>query len=282
MPEHRQIDTTGFRAAELTDQPQPTLIWVAIDELVIDGRYQRAITPRGRTMIQRIADSWDWRKSQPILVAGTDGGKYAVVDGQHRAHAAALCGIESLPAMLVPMSMAEQAAGFAAINRDRVSIDATQIYRAELAAGTPWAVQACDAVAAAGCHLLTAKPSWANRKPGQIGAIRLIRNMVEAGEAEAITAGLRAIRESESGRDADNVYGIGAYSNPVIAVWLPALASNQRFLRLPDLPAIFDRIDILTLYDDARAWTKVHGGSAKARVMDQVIDALTEERRAVA
>lgn len=279
MTDLAPIDTTGLRAATLRDQPQPSLIWVDLDQLVIDRRYQRAITPRGRSMIQRIADNWDWRKSQPILVAGSAGGKYAVVDGQHRAHAAALCGIKALPAMLVPMSLQEQAQGFAAINRDRIKISPPQLYAAELAAGTPWAVEAHGAVFAAGCHLLTYHPSHASRKPGHILAVNLIRKMVQAGEAAAITAGLRAIRLSETGRETDD-YGVDAWSGAVLAVWLRALATNQRFLHLPDLPGAFDRIDIFVLLDKCRADARQQGGSPRQRAIDAVVAHLRRELEA--
>lgn len=270
MTDLAPIDITGLRPATLRDQPQPSLIWVDIDQLVIDRRYQRAITPRGRAMIQRIADGWDWRKSQPILVAGTAGGRYAVVDGQHRAHAAALCGIPALPAMLVPMSLQEQAQGFVAVNRERIKIAPPQLYNAELAAGTPWAVRARDAVFAAGCHLLTYTPSHRARKPGHILAVGLIRKMVEAGEADAVTVGLRAIRLSETGQECDE-YGVDAWSSAVLSVWLRALATSNRLCGMPDLPGAFDRIDIFTLLDRCRSEARKHGGSPRQRAIDAVV-----------
>lgn len=277
----RPIDTTGLKPAQLRDQPQPSLIWVDIADLVIDPRYQRQITPKGRGMIQRIANNWDWRKSQPILVAGSESSKYAVVDGQHRAHAAALCGIRALPAMLVPMSLTEQAAGFAAINRDRVSMTMPQIFRAELAAGTPWAIAARDAVAAAGCTLLTYNPTASKRQPGEIMAINLIRKMVEAGEGEAVTVGLRAIRASETGRERD-YYGVDAYSGAVLTPWLRALATNQRFLRLPDLAGMFDQLDIHVMLDTARDAARQNGGSPRDRVIAQIVARLRAEIEALA
>lgn len=268
------INIAGFKPATLADQPQPMLIWADLADLVIDRRYQRSITAKGRSAIQRIANGFDWRKYQPILVAPTDGGKLAVVDGQHRAHAAALCGIEKLPAMTVPMTPTEQAAGFAAINRDRISMDAPTIYRAELAAGTQWAVDCKAAVEAAGCGLGTSRPAQASKRPGMVYAVNLIRKMVQNGESDAVTVGLRAIRESESG---DN---IESYGGPVLSVWLPALAMNQRFLVL-DLATIFDGLDILTMMDEARVTSRQTGTAAKAIVLGKVVAELTE-RKAVA
>jgi hypothetical protein len=271
-----RIDLTGFKRATLADQPQPMLIFVRIDQLVIDRRYQRGLTGKGRSAIQRIANSWDWRKFQPILVAPAEGGKFAVVDGQHRAHAAALVGLEELPAMTVAMTPAEQAAGFAAINRDRVSVSVQQVYRAELAAGAEWAIAARDAVEAGGCHLATSNPTATSKAPGTVYAVGLIRRMVGNGEAAAITAGLRAVRDSDQRNEVE------AYSGAVLTPWLTALARNQRFLSL-DLASHFDAFDIPSMLDSARIRARQTGGSARSIVIDEIADTLSAMiRRAVA
>ena len=196
------------------------------------------------------------------------------LDVQPAPDAAALCGIEKLPAMTVPMTPTQQAAGFAAINRDRISMDAPTIYRAELAAGTQWAVDCKVAVEAAGCRLGTSRPAQASKRPGVVYAVNLIRKMVQNGESEAVTVGLRSIRESESGDH------IESYGGPVLSVWLPALAMNQRFLAL-DLATIFDGLDFLTMMDEARVASRQTGTPAKAIVLGKVVAELTE-RKAVA
>ncbi|MGR3495394.1 ParB/Srx family N-terminal domain-containing protein [Citreimonas sp.] len=269
------LDLTGFKRAKLADQPQPQMIWARLEELVIDHRYQRNLTLKGRGAIQRIANGWDWRKYQPILVAPAEMGKLAIVYGQHRAHAAALVGLEAIPAMTVAMTLQEQAAGFAAVNRDRVSISQAQIYRAELAAGTEWAVAAREAVEAGGCRLTTSNPSAATKKPRVVYGIGLIRRMVNNGEAEAIAAGLRAITESDQ-RDEIDVYG-GAVLSP----WLSALAQNQRFLRL-DLAMCFDTLDIRSMLDKSRVRARQTGDSARAIVTAEIVERLTVRSRAAA
>lgn len=197
----------------------------------------------------------------------------AVVDGQHRAHAAAVLGLEAIPAMTVPMTPAEQAAGFVSINRDRIKISGHSVYRAELAAGTEWAIEARDAVEAAGCTLATSNPSQSYKKPGVVFAIGLIRKMIQYGEGAAVTEGLRAIRQSESGE------GIDAYSGPVLGVWLAAIAQNQQFMSL-DLPEIFDSIDIIDLLDTSRRRSRETGTPARTIATDHVVRVLTEQRAA--
>ncbi|MCW1932632.1 ParB/RepB/Spo0J family partition protein [Pararhodobacter zhoushanensis] len=264
----RHIDLTGFHPADApADQMLPTMLWADVSALTIDTRYQRALTAKGRNIIARIARGWDWKKYQPILIAPGDAGQFAVVDGQHRAHAAALCGITALPAMMVPMTLREQAASFVAVNRDRISLDRLAVYRAELQAGMEWAIAASKAVEAGGCRIATANPSAAFKKPRDIYAIGLIRRMIEAGEGEAITAGLAGISNSMQGAQ------IEAYAGPILSAWLPAIATNQRFMRL-ELAAVFDAIDFADLYDDAIARSRMAGGSARGRVIDVVVGRL--------
>jgi hypothetical protein len=269
------LDLSGYRPATFRDQPGPMLVWAEIADLVIDRSYQRTITQAGRRAIQRIADDFDWTRFEPILVAPIEDGKLAVVDGQHRAHAAALAGLTKIPAMSVPMTRIQQARGFAAINRDRIRLSQHQIYRAELEAGADWAVACRDAVAAAGCTLATYQPTQAEKKPGTVYALGLIRRMVEAGEAEAVTAGLAAIRASRAGQIPAGKDDLPAWSGPTLGVWLPALATSQRFLRL-DLAAIFDTLDFEALMDRARVLSRAQGKPARGIAQDEVIDALRE------
>ncbi len=269
----REIETTRFAAAPLRDQPAPSLAWVSLAELIIDDRYQRSLTTAGRRHIQRIADGWDWKKYQPILVAPTADGRLAVVDGQHRAHAAAVVGLEKIPAMTVAMTPQEQAEGFAAVNRDRIRLDAPSIYRAELAAQADWAMRAFAAVDAAGCTLLTYNPSSLTRKPGQVTAHGLIRKMVEAGEDIAVTTGLAAIRRSVSG-GTDR-----AYEGAILKIWLPLLATNQTFLRLP-LQKIFDEIDWEGEADLAKQRARVTGTAASEHLRQRVLQTLRDGRAA--
>lgn len=67
----------------------PEIGFVPIDKLVIDDTYQRSIEKRGWANISRIANDFDWSKFSPLMVARLDDGRFAIVDGQHRAHAAA-------------------------------------------------------------------------------------------------------------------------------------------------------------------------------------------------
>lgn len=282
----RQIDIEGYTPAKLRDQQAPTMVWAELGQMVIDERYQRGITVAGRRAIQRIADDWDWTKYQPVLVAATPDGRLAVVDGQHRAHAAAVVGLTSLPAMVVPMTPSEQAAAFTSINTSRIKLRAEQIYKAKLASGDPVAVEAGRLCEAAGCRLMTYTPTATKRKAGDVFAHGIILKMVEDGEGEVVEAGLRAIRQSEVGSDtqSDN-YGFArrVYDVAILKPWFMALAQSQLFLRLP-LSEIFDEIEWDDLGEDARRTMRVAGGSVRAHVTDAVVAILRDhhERRRAA
>ena len=275
----REIDLAGFTSCALQDQQAPQLMWVAVADLVIDETYQRALTNSGRKMIQTIAEGWDWTRYQPILIATTLDGRFAVVDGQHRAHAAALCGLTSILAMVVPMTPRQQAQAFTAVNTVRIKPPPSALFRARLAAGDPGALAARDAVAAAGCVLMTYNPSASQRQPGQVFVYALVQAMVANGEGAAVTAGLRAIRDSAQGNEKSGQYGYGnrVYDATVLRSWLPALATNQVFLSL-DLAAVFDTID----WDDERVrattWARRDGGSVAAAMKVRIIGILRAAR----
>ena len=116
----RRIDIDGMQPAELAPQPAPQMLWVEIDQLVIDDRYQRPLNAGNRSAIRRIAGAFRWSRFSPIIVAPIEGGRYALIDGQHRAHAAALCGIESIPAMVALVAPEEQAQAFIEINTRQI------------------------------------------------------------------------------------------------------------------------------------------------------------------
>lgn len=271
MSDFFEIDVSGLPQQSLSDQPIPQLIWVGIDDLVVDRRYQREVTGPGKSAIRRIATHFDWTKYSPILLAAIEGGRFAVVDGQHRAHAAKLCGIESLPAMVVPMSLRQQANAFAAVNADRVRVHALSIYRAALAAGEDWALRCKDAVERGGARLATFAPTATAKKAGVVYALGLVRRMIDNGEGEAVSVGLAAIGKSQQVDD------ISAWSGPVLSVWFAALAQNAQFLKL-DLAAIFDSIDFISLLDVCRARARQMNKSARGLAIEHVVQQLRDAR----
>lgn len=193
MTDYRTIDLAGMTPVEPVSQPAPQLMWIAVADLVIDDRYQRPLNAGNIAAIRRIATDFRWARFSPVLVAPVPGGRYALIDGQHRAHAAALCGIESIPAMVVLVAPEEQALAFIQINTSQIRVGSHNLLRAALSAGEPWAIECRDRVAAAGCRLMTANWSQNSKKPGMIFCVDAIRRLVDAGHGAAVTTGLDAL-----------------------------------------------------------------------------------------
>ena len=234
----RAIDVSGLAPAVPQDQPYPILQYVEIDQLVIDTRYQRELGNRNRDAIQRIADNFDWMQFSPVLIAPTDHGGFAVIDGQHRVHAAKLCGLTRVPAQIVMASAAQQARAFAGVNSKVVPMTGHQVYRAALVAREPWAERCRDLVEDTGCTLATANPSAKDRKPRVIYQIGTVRKMVvERGQAEALRFVLIGIVGYDGGGGR-----VALYTDYVISPTVAAVHSTPALFRV-DLVRFFSRHD---------------------------------------
>jgi hypothetical protein len=119
--------------------PAPFLEWIAVERLVVDTEYQREIGRRGATNVIQIAEHFDWSKFAPVIVAPVEGGRFAIVDGQHRTTAAMLREIEKVPCQVVQADRAKQAAAYAAVNGNITKTTPQQLYHARLAADDPGA-----------------------------------------------------------------------------------------------------------------------------------------------
>lgn len=247
----RTVEIKGARPATVDPGVAPMLQWLKIADLVIDDDYQRDLKRGNWNAIRRIADRFKWSRFSPVFVAPVEGGKYAIIDGQHRTHAAAICGFAEVPCQIVQMSIAEQAASFAAVNGLVTKVTGGQIYKAALTANEPWAVDCCAAVSAAGCKLMIHNKTTRDKLPGEVFALALIKQHVKAGNSAAITFALDALRRSEGGKIADY------WSGPVLKILLEAVATRPALLdRSVDLAAFLDDFDVWRALDEAEETTK--------------------------
>lgn len=221
----RPISTEGLDPVTADPGPRPVLTWVRLDQLVIDDSYQRPLQAQNWKLIAEIASSFDWSRFGAAMVApaaGSTAGRplYALIDGQHRVHAAALCGLEEVPALVSEIGPDEQARAFAAINGRVARINAFNLYKAALKAGEAWAVAAHDAVADAGCTLMTSNYASRDRKPAQVYAVVFIRREIEAGRAWAVTAALGALRTVPA------LQNVPTYNDFIIRPWVLAVGDS--------------------------------------------------------
>ncbi len=244
----RRIDVEPPLVEGVAPGAVPKLDWVRIVDLVIDDRYQRPLTDTNWRRIRAIASAFQWAKFSPLVVAPIEGGTFAVIDGQHRAHAALLCGIAAVPALVVDISAGDQAQAFVGINTVTLRVSKQAMFKAALAAGEAWAVALDSAVAAAGCSVGTYAPSARDKKAYVIYAADPVRKAVDSGFGPAATAALTALRTYDTmGRPA-------LWSDYVLRPWINAFATSifmPADVTAPRLLAVLERRDPFKVIESA-------------------------------
>lgn len=231
----------------VTPGPAPMLDWLPIAKLVIDDDYQRSLGDGNWRAIRKIADNFSWSKFAPVLVAPIEGGVFAVIDGQHRAHAAQICGFERVPCQITQMDRAEQASAFAAVNGNVVKVSTWQVFRAALVAGEAWALDIRDCAAAAGCQVMTNNKTAAHKAPGEIYSIAAFGEVVTRFGAGRVTAALKMIKAAKDfASDPEN------WSYAVLIPLLNALVSRPYAMERKGWAHDFlDELDVLALQEKA-------------------------------
>lgn len=241
----RDIEINKTYAPKTVDAgPAPMLQWLKISDLVIDDGYQRELKRQNWHAIGRIAARFKWSRFSPVFVAPVEGGKYAVIDGQHRTHAAILCGFAEVPCQVVQMTREEQAASFAAVNGLVTKVTGWNIYKAALVAGEKWAVDCHKVCLEANCKLMTCAASTDAKRPGEIYAIALIRAPVSQGLGRHVTLALSGVRNSEFGESSE------AYNNEVLKPLIAAVCQRPWLAKAGvDLAPFIDEFDIYSALD---------------------------------
>ncbi len=236
----RTIDTSGMEPVDTKVKGKPEVAFVLIKDIIIDERYQRSMERTGLRNVRKIAQNFDWAKFSPVMLSRRENGQFAIIDGQHRTHAAALCGISEVPAMVSDLSIEEEAAAFSWINGAVTALTGNQIFKAALAAFEPWAVQCDSVVERAGCKLMTYNAQASRKKPGQVFCINLVRRMVESGHSTELYVVLSGIRESRVKDDIRyyNGFGLAALVPAVITAGVKQPSAVTAFLDAHDLDEV--------------------------------------------
>ncbi|MCJ9696232.1 ParB N-terminal domain-containing protein [Rhizobium sp. PRIMUS64] len=257
--------------AEISAGPAPMLQWLKIADLRVDDSYQRDLKRENWTAIRRIAANFRWSRFSPVFVAPIEGGQYAIIDGQHRTHAAAMCGFETVPCQVVQMSHEEQAEAFAAVNGEATKVTLWNLYKASLAAGTEWAVKIQTAAAAAGCSVAVSNASTASKKAGEIYAVEGFRRSVEKHGQTTVTAALKALSAVNGWRE-EAVYWEAGILLPI----LNTLCRRPALLDLDDFPGVFEEFPLWKHIDEIAEDNKkaVRSGTKPRARSEQLQDRL--------
>jgi hypothetical protein len=179
--------------------PAPILQWIKIDRLVVDTEYQREIGRRGAANVIQIAEHFDWSKFAPVIVAPVEGGRFAIVDGQHRTTAAMLRSIEEVPCQVVQADRAKQAAAYAAVNGNITKTTAQQLYHARLAASDPEAMEISKICSSADVEILRRNVSQSDMKVGQTPAINALVRCAKLYGRDTLITALQCVTQTADG-----------------------------------------------------------------------------------
>jgi hypothetical protein len=192
-----------FRGVDIADFPAvsppklgraPRLEWISLGDLVIDPLYQREITQGGARNIVKIAQCFDWAAFSPILVAPAGlVGKFAIIDGQHRAHAAKLIGLEHLPCQVVDIPVADQARAFGRVNDNVTKVHATARFNALVAAGDERALAIKAMTDEAGVTIVRYVQAASAMKPGHTLCTWHLETFAKSHGRATVVLALRAI-----------------------------------------------------------------------------------------
>ncbi|ABF64366.1 hypothetical protein TM1040_1633 [Ruegeria sp. TM1040] len=258
-----------LRPIDVSEQPpvqvkapvsEPELRWLEISDLVVNDLYQRPLGAKNWSVIRKIAIKFDWSKFTPITVAPSGEGcdRFAIIDGQHRVHAAAMRGLVRVPAMVANIAPPEQASCFAAINSARTNVSAFHLFKAGLAAGDTSARIADAAVSASGCRLMPYNKSARNREAREIYAIGLVRGYTsQKNGASIVTRALRALSGSACAEDPQ------LYQARILRPWFATLWDEpemcelnlEAFVSKANLVSVRDRIGVMRERPEFAKWS---------------------------
>jgi hypothetical protein len=266
----RSISTAGFKKPEyVCAGAVPMLQWLRIEDLVVDPTYQRPIVGQGRRNVNQIAQAFSWSCFSPVVVSPVEGGKFAIIDGQHRTTAAALVGFESVPCQIVIAAREQQAVAFKAINGITAPISPMALHAAALVGREPWALEVADVCARADVELLRYPLPVERQSPGQTMAVGVIaRCLKHYGRATLITA-LQCITQTANNKP-------GALTARMIRALCEVLDSNHHWrdsgLALLDA---FDAIDLAAIQSTSAMLTATTRLSQVESITERVRAELT-------
>ncbi|WP_407146277.1 ParB N-terminal domain-containing protein [Bradyrhizobium sp. ORS 86] len=198
----RTIETSDYAniAVPASFGPTPKLTWLSIADLVVDPEYQREITARGRTNVRRIAGHFDWSMFAPVIVAPAGSNRFAIVDGQHRTTAAALCGIERVPCAIIDVGRSIQARAFKAINGNVTRMHTISLHHAAVAAGEEKAVVIAEVCRKAGVTIVRNPTQAELLKVGETVVVNTIGRAIARFGAKITTFGLKTLVSTGGGQ----------------------------------------------------------------------------------
>lgn len=271
----RAIDVSDYAGISFITQPGAAaqLQWVEIACLRIDDRYQRPIGQRGKMQVRRIAERFRWSRFAPIVVAPIEGGLYAVIDGQHRAHAAKLRGVKSVPCMVVTVDTAEQAEAFVEINTRQLAVVGAVLHKSRVISGDAKAGEIQRICDAAGARIVTPR-AQSELKRGDTFAAATLYKACEVYGADTLQRALEAIVGAGDGN-------IGMVRANIIAAYCAVFANSTTLRDHPSLLDVLDDFDLPAAFERMTR-AKIERGANRWRLLADEVEAFLRRTLSIA
>ena len=264
----RALDPTiikGKMVPATTVGPAPMLDWIRIDKLVVDDVYQRPIRGAGVANVARIAAWFRWSCFAPVIVSPISGGLFAIIDGQHRATAAAACGIEAVPCQIIIADVAQQAHAFKAINGAITKMSSSAIHAAAVAAGDPRAVALDEACSTAGVTVLRSNREASQQKPGQTHAVNACGFCLEKYGRDVLVTALQCVTETTNNEP-------GMLTGPLIKALCEVLGGNAAWCNAGEaLLRAFDEISLQSANEVAAQMVASQRGLSRQAALVKIL-----------
>lgn len=242
---------------------QIELQWVETQKLHVDDRYQRLVSDRGRRLIRRLINDFDFSKFGAIVVGRSEDGKLSILDGQHRALAALVLNIGWIPATITKAELQDQASSFVAINADRTGVVAIDKFRARVTAGENTAVELSNILTE--LEISTDVPAGGALRPRQTRAVNCLEKLVKTFGKGTVFTALEMLLDAQPD-EANLLVGFNIeVTTRTLARVIDAKGDIDRLQRL------LEETDFISLSDTAAQLLKLQGGTKVNHGTDRLL-----------
>lgn len=263
------IDPAAWQGTIAPMTEAADLRMVKLSDLGIDREYQRRVSDNGRARIVKIVKTFTWTRFGALIVSETAEGGLAIVDGQHRAIAAALLSLEEVPAIVVRShDRSSQAMDFVGINTVRTTVASIDKFRARVAAGDSDAIEVAEALDNLG--ITTDVPAGVALKVRETRAVVTLEKLQKRFSRGVVFTTLETLIEAQP--EEPNL--LSAFAIEATAVVVAKMIEAERDLSRLD-PVIEDT-DFETLKEQAAQLVKLTGGRTAQRGAELLLQAVNK------
>jgi ParB-like nuclease domain len=270
----RVISTVGFdRPKAVNAGAPPSLRWLPVADLLLDSGYRGPFTRKGREKVNRIAAAFSWTCFAPVVVAPVEEAKFVILDGGHRATAAAVAGFDHIPCQIVAVTRAERCAASKILNGNSMPASRMALHAAGVIANDEYATQMADICARAEVEVLRYPVPVDRQTAGQTMAVGAIAQCLRRYGEETLITALQCVTQTANNRP-------GALSARMIKA-LCAVLDHDRKRRDSGLALLeaFDAIDLAALQNAASIQAEAQNVSAVTVLADHIRTQLVERFR---